>query len=49
MNCGSPKNLTNGAFSYIKEPANNEYQSVISYRCNEPYYHIVTGTGGGES
>ncbi|NXL14786.1 C1R protein, partial [Setophaga kirtlandii] len=46
VNCGSPKNLTNGAFSYIKEPANNEYQSVISYRCNEPYYHIVTGTGG---
>ncbi|XP_057901201.1 complement C1r subcomponent isoform X1 [Melospiza georgiana] len=46
VNCGSPKNMTNGAFSYLKEPANNEYQSVIAYRCNEPYYHIVTGTGG---
>uniref|UniRef100_A0A674G899 Complement C1r n=1 Tax=Taeniopygia guttata TaxID=59729 RepID=A0A674G899_TAEGU len=46
VNCGIPKNLTNGAFSYVKEPANNEYQSVISYQCNEPYYHIVTGTGG---
>ncbi|KAF2981686.1 hypothetical protein EK904_001149, partial [Melospiza melodia maxima] len=47
VNCGSPENMTNGAFSYLKEPANNEYQSVIAYRCNEPYYHIVTGTGGG--
>ncbi|XP_063004602.1 complement C1r subcomponent [Melospiza melodia melodia] len=46
VNCGSPENMTNGAFSYLKEPANNEYQSVIAYRCNEPYYHIVTGTGG---
>ncbi|NWZ73851.1 C1R protein, partial [Acrocephalus arundinaceus] len=46
VNCGSPKNLTNGVFSYINESANNEYQSVISYRCNEPYYHIVTGRGG---
>uniref|UniRef100_A0A8C5U1N5 complement subcomponent C1r n=1 Tax=Malurus cyaneus samueli TaxID=2593467 RepID=A0A8C5U1N5_9PASS len=45
VNCGSPKNLTNGVFSYINESANNEYQSVISYQCNEPYYHIVTGTG----
>lgn len=49
VNCGSPKNLTNGVFSYLNESANNEYQSVISYQCNEPYYHIVTGTGGGES
>ncbi|NWY91427.1 C1R protein, partial [Loxia curvirostra] len=46
VNCGSPKTLSNGAFSYLKQPANNEYQSVISYRCNEPYYHIVTGSGG---
>ncbi|NWW55687.1 C1R protein, partial [Ifrita kowaldi] len=46
VNCGSPKNLANGVFSYVSESANNEYQSVISYRCNEPYYHIVTGTGG---
>ncbi|XP_027537201.1 complement C1r subcomponent [Neopelma chrysocephalum] len=46
VNCGSPKILTNGAFSYVNELANNKYQSTISYRCNEPYYHIVTGTGG---
>ncbi|XP_063250223.1 complement C1r subcomponent [Prinia subflava] len=46
VNCGSPKSLTNGVFSYVNGSANNEYQSVISYQCNEPYYHIVTGTGG---
>ncbi|NXI13606.1 C1R protein, partial [Irena cyanogastra] len=46
VNCGSPKIPTNGVFSYVNKPANNEYQSVISYRCNEPYYRIVTGTGG---
>uniref|UniRef100_U3JPU1 complement subcomponent C1r n=1 Tax=Ficedula albicollis TaxID=59894 RepID=U3JPU1_FICAL len=46
VNCGSPRSLTNGVFSYVSDSANNEYQSVISYRCNEPYYHIVTGTGG---
>ncbi|NXU37030.1 C1R protein, partial [Drymodes brunneopygia] len=46
VNCGSPKNLTNGLFTYVTESANNEYQSVILYQCNEPYYHIVTGTGG---
>uniref|UniRef100_A0A8C3Y4P1 complement subcomponent C1r n=1 Tax=Catharus ustulatus TaxID=91951 RepID=A0A8C3Y4P1_CATUS len=45
VDCGSPKNLTNGVFSYVTESANNEYQSVISYQCNEPYYQIVTGTG----
>ncbi|XP_009460082.1 PREDICTED: complement C1r subcomponent [Nipponia nippon] len=46
VNCGNPTDLTNGAFSYVNKPANNNYQSVIAYRCNEPYYHIVTGTGG---
>ncbi|NWV26449.1 C1R protein, partial [Origma solitaria] len=46
VNCGSPENLTNGAFSYINKSANNEYESVILYQCNEPYYHIITGTGG---
>ncbi|XP_067401987.1 complement C1r subcomponent [Emydura macquarii macquarii] len=42
VNCGDPKNLTNGAFSYAIEDRNNEYQSVITYQCREPYYRIVT-------
>ncbi|NXL94673.1 C1R protein, partial [Alectura lathami] len=46
VNCGSPAELTNGVFSYVSTPANNDYQSAITYRCNEPYYHIVTGAGG---
>ncbi|PKK30456.1 complement component 1, r subcomponent [Columba livia] len=46
VNCGNPTDLTNGAFSYVNKPANNSYLSVITYQCNEPYYHIVTGTGG---
>ncbi|NXP50868.1 C1R protein, partial [Heliornis fulica] len=46
VNCGTPTNLTNGAFSYVDKPADDNYQSVIQYRCNEPYYQIVTGTGG---
>ncbi|OXB60465.1 hypothetical protein ASZ78_000756 [Callipepla squamata] len=46
VNCGSPAKLTNGIFSYVNKPANNTYQSVITYQCNEPYYHIVTGAGG---
>jgi len=48
VNCGSPPGLTNGAFSYVNKHADNNYQSVITYQCNEPYYHIVTGAGGGE-
>ncbi|NXI35182.1 C1R protein, partial [Galbula dea] len=46
VNCGNPADLTNGAFSYANEPANNSYQSVITYRCNQPYYYMVTGSGG---
>lgn len=46
VNCGSPAKLTNGIFSYVNKPANNTYQSVITYQCNEPYYHIVTRGGG---
>ncbi|XP_074839721.1 complement C1r subcomponent-like [Carettochelys insculpta] len=45
VNCGDPKNLTNGAFSYVKEHRNNNYQSVITYRCNEPYYSMETNRG----
>uniref|UniRef100_A0A8C0FYK8 complement subcomponent C1r n=1 Tax=Chelonoidis abingdonii TaxID=106734 RepID=A0A8C0FYK8_CHEAB len=45
VNCGDPKNLTNGAFNYVSEHGNNNYQSVITYRCKEPYYRIVTNRG----
>ncbi|XP_039341747.1 complement C1s subcomponent-like [Mauremys reevesii] len=44
VSCGDPKNLTNGAFSYVSEHGNNNYQSVITYQCEEPYYHIVTNS-----
>nr|XP_005312091.1 complement C1r subcomponent [Chrysemys picta bellii] len=45
VSCGDPKNLTNGAFNYVSEHGNNYYQSVITYRCKEPYYRIVTNSG----
>ncbi|XP_062450097.1 complement C1r subcomponent [Rhea pennata] len=46
VNCGNPTELANGAFRYINKPASNSYQSVITYQCNAPYYHIVTRKGG---
>uniref|UniRef100_A0A8C4WGV4 Complement C1r n=1 Tax=Gopherus evgoodei TaxID=1825980 RepID=A0A8C4WGV4_9SAUR len=45
VSCGDPKNLNNGAFNYVSEHGNNNYQSVITYRCKEPYYRIVTNRG----
>ncbi|XP_065428854.1 complement C1r subcomponent-like [Chrysemys picta bellii] len=45
VSCGDPKNLTNGAFNYVIKHGNNYYQSVITYRCKEPYYRIVTNSG----
>ncbi|KAI6080013.1 Complement C1r subcomponent isoform X2 [Aix galericulata] len=46
VKCDNPAELTNGVFNYVNKPANNNYQSVIEYQCNEPYYHIVTRGGG---
>uniref|UniRef100_A0A8C8RUN1 complement subcomponent C1r n=1 Tax=Pelusios castaneus TaxID=367368 RepID=A0A8C8RUN1_9SAUR len=45
VNCGDPKNLTNGNFSYVSGHVNNDYQSQIIYQCKEPYYHMVTNRG----
>ncbi|XP_065273906.1 complement C1r-B subcomponent-like [Emys orbicularis] len=44
VSCGDPEKLTNGAFNYVSEHGNNYYQSVITYRCEEPYYRIVTNS-----
>ncbi|XP_044305612.1 complement C1r subcomponent isoform X2 [Varanus komodoensis] len=45
VNCGEPAKLLNGAFDYVSQPKNNNYQSTIRYRCNEPYYHMVPRMG----
>ncbi|KAK2902891.1 hypothetical protein QQF64_010244 [Cirrhinus molitorella] len=37
IDCGAPKPLLNGNIQFISGE-NNEYQSVIEYQCNEPYY-----------
>ncbi|TFJ95815.1 glyceraldehyde-3-phosphate dehydrogenase [Platysternon megacephalum] len=47
VSCGDLENLTNGAFNYVSEHGNNYYQSAITYRCEEPYYRIVTNRGSG--
>ncbi|XP_063150728.1 complement C1r subcomponent [Candoia aspera] len=45
VNCGEPKLLKNGAFNFMSATKNNNYQSVIKYRCNEPYYSLLTNPG----
>lgn len=47
VNCGDPKNLTNGAFHYVREPGKNDYQAEVTYQCNQPYYRMVTHRGNG--
>uniref|UniRef100_UPI003F67F393 complement component 1, r subcomponent precursor n=1 Tax=Danio rerio TaxID=7955 RepID=UPI003F67F393 len=39
IDCGAPKPLLNGNFTFISGER-NEYQSVIEYQCNEPYYRF---------
>uniref|UniRef100_A0A6J0UIB5 complement subcomponent C1r n=1 Tax=Pogona vitticeps TaxID=103695 RepID=A0A6J0UIB5_9SAUR len=46
VNCGEPKILTNGHFDYVSQARNNNYQSVVRYRCNEPYYRMVADSRG---
>ncbi|XP_061492651.1 complement C1r subcomponent [Rhineura floridana] len=45
VNCGGPKILDNGAFDYGTEPRINNYLSVVTYRCNEPYYRLLNKGG----
>ncbi|XP_007420464.1 complement C1r subcomponent [Python bivittatus] len=47
VNCGEPKFLKNGAFNFVSSTKNNNYQSVIKYRCNEPYYRLLNNPGKG--
>ncbi|XP_054858631.1 complement C1r subcomponent isoform X2 [Eublepharis macularius] len=48
VNCGEPKVLTNGIIEHVSSPRDNNYQSIVRYRCNEPYYHMVARSGTGE-
>ncbi|XP_063055195.1 complement C1r subcomponent-like [Engraulis encrasicolus] len=38
IDCGDPMHLMNGNITFISEVKENQYRSVIEYRCNEPYY-----------
>ncbi|KAI4896909.1 hypothetical protein NFI96_031595 [Prochilodus magdalenae] len=37
IDCGDPRPLLNGGVTFISG-SNNEYQSLIRYHCNEPFY-----------
>ncbi|XP_055962811.1 complement C1r subcomponent [Sorex fumeus] len=43
--CGPPRALLNGAFSYTTTNGVNTYQAGIQYRCNEPYYKMQVKEG----
>ncbi|KAI9999734.1 hypothetical protein NQD34_011577 [Periophthalmus magnuspinnatus] len=40
IDCGDPEPLLNGGVSFVSGER-NEYQSVVQYRCNEPYYSLT--------
>ncbi|NP_001090130.1 uncharacterized protein LOC735208 precursor [Xenopus laevis] len=42
VTCKDPPVLTNGQYKFLTAPGNLEYESVIQYHCNEPYYKMVT-------
>lgn len=37
--------LLNGGFLFLSG-VQNQYQSVIEYHCNEPFYRFLDGTSG---
>ncbi|XP_049627956.1 complement C1r subcomponent [Suncus etruscus] len=46
--CGQPRALLNGAFSYTTPNGVNTYEASIQYRCNEPYYKMQVADGSSE-
>uniref|UniRef100_W5MLB6 complement subcomponent C1r n=1 Tax=Lepisosteus oculatus TaxID=7918 RepID=W5MLB6_LEPOC len=42
IDCGTPSNLLNGGVQFLSGSL-NQYQSVIHYHCNEPYYVLERG------
>lgn len=45
IDCGEPKTLLNGGFEFVSG-FHNQYQSVIKYRCNHPFYALLGGNEG---
>ncbi|XP_047196985.1 complement C1s subcomponent-like [Hippoglossus stenolepis] len=39
IDCGKPEPLLNGGMTYLSE-FQNQYRSVVQYRCNEPFYSL---------
>uniref|UniRef100_A0A3Q3WZI9 complement subcomponent C1r n=1 Tax=Mola mola TaxID=94237 RepID=A0A3Q3WZI9_MOLML len=40
IDCGEPKSLLNGGLTFISG-SKNQYQSVVEYYCNNPFYSIL--------
>lgn len=45
IDCGEPKSLLNGGVHQVSGQ-DNQYQSVIQYYCNEPFYAFLGGVNG---
>ncbi|XP_067879861.1 uncharacterized protein [Heterodontus francisci] len=48
VECGIPEDLENGSYEYITGHNVTLLNSVISYKCNQPYY-VMAGGGKGQS
>ncbi|TRY65658.1 hypothetical protein DNTS_009884 [Danionella cerebrum] len=44
VDCGPPEPLLNGGFSFVSGEQ-NQYQSVVEYRCYQPYYRFKEMSG----
>lgn len=45
INCGEPKTLLNGGVRQVSG-RDNQYQSIVQYYCNEPFYAFFGGVNG---